>query len=409
MRILYVLPYVPSLIRVRPYNFVRELTTRHEVTLLATGSANQLQDLGTLLGRCESINLVPLRLRASLRNCAVAAVHGDPLQAAYCHSSALVRRLDALLRARHFDVVHVEHLRAAYVRTAIPSHIPSVFDSVDCISLLQQRTLRSSHSFRQRVLAMVELARTRRYEARLIRRFDSVLASSARDATALEALAPGAHVRVVGNGVDLDYFQPLVGPPDDQTIVFSGKMSYHANVSAVMHFVRDVLPRVHATHPRVRFVVVGSRPPTSIMALARDPSVVVTGHLRDIRPQLGRATLAVCPVTVKVGVQNKILEAMAMGVPVVSSRLGVEGLAVRPELEVLVGDDPAHFATQVNRLLDAPELRHRLARAGRQHVEDNHRWDTLTRLVENSYAAALVAHATSGRGPTYGLTLGKRA
>jgi sugar transferase (PEP-CTERM/EpsH1 system associated) len=398
MRILYVLPYVPSLIRVRPYNFIRELTARHEVTLLATGSPSQLDDLGDLRGRCYSINIVPLRLSASLRNCAVAALHGDPLQAAYCRSSALVRRLITLLHTRQFDVVHVEHLRAAYVRTAIPLHVPSVFDAVDCISLLQERTLRSSHSLRQRGLAMIELHRTRRYEAQLLGRFDSVLATSAKDATALEALASSAHVRVIPNGVDLEYFRPLEAPQDDQTIVFSGKMSYHANVSAVMRFVQDVLPRVRMTHSNVRFVVVGSQPPTSITALARDPSIVVTGHLRDIRPWLGRASLAVCPVTVKVGIQNKILEAMAMGVPVVSSPLGVEGLAARPDVEVLVGNDPAQFAAQVNRLLEAPALRDRLARAGRQYVEDHHRWDSLTRLVENSYADALAAHGTSGFG-----------
>src|SRR6185437_14741692 len=125
---------------------------------------------------------------------------------------------------------------------------------------------------------------------------------------ALGRLAPDRSVSVIANGVDLDYFRPLAAAREPATIVFSGKMSYHANVSAALYFVQNVLPLVRTEHPGVRVRIVGSHPTARVRKLASDPGIEVTGHVQDIRESLGRATLSVCPVTVKVGIQNKILE-----------------------------------------------------------------------------------------------------
>src|SRR5205807_2428662 len=124
---------------------------------------------------------------------------------------------------------------------------------------------------------------------------------------------------VIPNGVDMEHFQPDAErqPP---SLVFSGKMSYHANVTAVLYFVREILPRVRAVEPHVRLRIVGSNPPPEIRRLATDPLITVTGYVPDVQEAVRGAAVAVCPVTVKVGIQNKVLEAMAMGLPVVSTR-----------------------------------------------------------------------------------------
>ncbi|HEX2923859.1 MAG TPA: glycosyltransferase, partial [Chloroflexota bacterium] len=232
MRILFVTPYLPSLVRVRPYQFVRELSRRHEITLVATDSNADGKDADGLRGICRELCVVPMPLTESLRGCLAAAMRGDPLQSAFCSSAELERRLTSILAEKSFDLVHIEHLRAARLVSLVPQEIPTVFDSVDCISLLLERTLRASHSLFQRFLATLELGRCRRFESRILRRFDRVAVTSPEDRCALNRLAPGAEVAVVPNGVDLEYFRPLEGPREPATLVFSGKMSYHANVSA---------------------------------------------------------------------------------------------------------------------------------------------------------------------------------
>lgn len=399
MRILFVAPYVPDLIRVRPYNFVRELARRHEVAVLAAQTGAKAGAVGDLRSFCRRVEVVPIDLSDSLRSCAKAFLQGEPLQAAFCRSWELERRLAALLAEEVFDVVHVEHLRAAHARASIPGSLPTVFDAVDCISLLLERTLCASHSLRQRAIAALELRRTRTFEARLLRSYDLTVVTSPEDGRALEALAPDRAVAVVPNGVDLEYFRPVPGPRDPATLVLSGKMSYHANVTAVFDFYRRVWPLVRERHPGARLLIAGSGPPAAVRALGRDRAVTITGHLPDIRQALARATVAICPVKVKVGIQNKVLEAMAMGLPVVCTAEGAQGLAAQHEQDFLVARGPQEFAAHVCRLLADAELRERLGVAGRRYVERHHRWDVAVQSLEAVYAEAIDRHAPGHDAP----------
>jgi glycosyltransferase involved in cell wall biosynthesis len=152
--------------------------------------------------------------------------------------------------------------------------------------------------------------------------------------------------------------------------------------------VRKVLPLIRVVRPDVQVRVVGSNPPRAVRDLNDDPAITVTGRVPDMREALGRATLAICPVTVKVGIQNKALEAMAMGLPVVATRLGAEGLGARDGRDLLVADDEAGFAERVLSLLADPVLRASVAAAGRRYVERHHRWEAATRTLEDLYHQA---------------------
>lgn len=389
MRVLFVAPYVPSSIRVRPYQFVRELGRRHDVTVLALGDERDARDAERLRTFCERVEVVPFGRRQAVASLGRGIVSGVPLQAAVCATDGLARRLASLLEEVGPDVVHVEHLRAAHVVDLLPASMPKLYDSVDCISLLHARTLKGSHSLRQKLLALVELRRTRRYEARLLGRFEQVVVTSPVDARALRDLSPAARVTVVPNGVDLERFAPIEGPRDPATLVFSGKMSYHANVTAVLHFAERILPLIRRRRPDVRLRIVGSSPPPAVGRLGRNPGVEVTGRVEDMRDAIGSATVAVCPVTVKVGVQNKILEAMALGLPVVSSREGAEGLGALAGRDFLVADDAVQFAEHVCRLLDDRELQETVGQAGRRYVETSHRWDAAAGALESLYQQAI--------------------
>jgi len=299
--------------------------------------------------------------------------------------------MDALIQhelsTREFDIVHVEHLRAAHFGKVVDK-VPKVYDAVDSISLLQKRTLQHG-LFINRFLAYEELSKTRRYEAEIINAYDHALISSEVDRQAFLSLRSDLKISLLPNGVDLDYFGQDGLCEESDTLIFTGKMSYHANAAAISYFVRDVLPRIRAKKPSVRLQIVGSSPPELVRTLASDGSITVTGFVPDMRPYFAKATVAVCPMLVKVGISNKILEAMAMKVPVVSTGLGCEGLDVIPEENILVGDSPAEFASQVVRLLQHKGLRCRIALAGRAHVEKNHDWKMVGKRLQGIYRQVL--------------------
>jgi len=168
-------------------------------------------------------------------------------------------------------------------------------------------------------------------------------------------------------------------------MVISGKMSYHANVSMVMYFVNEILPRIWSQRSDVELWIVGKNPPREILSLAEHPEVTVTGTVPDIRPFLRQATLAVVPLTYGVGVQNKVLEAMACGTPVVSTPAAISALKVVPEEEVLLGANPEAFAHAVLSVLENQEQQRKLGEAGRRYVERNHRWPHIAEQLESIY------------------------
>jgi sugar transferase (PEP-CTERM/EpsH1 system associated) len=397
MRILYITPYVPSLIRVRPYNLIKYLSRRrHLVTVLSLQSTEQEEkDARELQSYCHRVETVKVTKQQSLLNCFKALPTMTPLQAAYCHSLAMQRLIGRVLKEQQFDIVQVEHLRGAHFGTALAGG-PKVYDSVNCISLLFEKALHSAPSLASRFIARLELGRTRRYEGRLISQYDKVLVTSPQDKEALLELDGRSHeqdqekrIVVLPNGVDLEYFAFANGDRAPETLLFSGKMSYHANVAAASHMAQEVMPLIWARRPGVKLEIAGKNPPQAICALAKDERVRVTGFVPDLRPYLARATLSVSPMRYSVGMQNKVLEAMATGTPVVASSQACSALKVRDGTHLLVADDPAAFAEQVLRLLDDVALRREIAINGRNYVEERHDWRTIACNLENIYAKVM--------------------
>ncbi|MBN1178444.1 MAG: glycosyltransferase [Anaerolineae bacterium] len=386
MHILYVTPYVPSHIRTRPYHLIRALVEQgHRVTLMAAAiDAREEEDAAPLRTWGVEADVFRVSKVRSARNCAGALLSGEPLQAAYAYHPGMAQRVRERLARGGIDVVHIEHLRAARMVEAVDG-VPAVYDSVDCISLLFEQTVVRTPQWRSRLKARLDLGRTRRYEARLLTRFEQVVITSQRDQDALEALGelylahglPRAPVTVITNGVDTTYFQlPTPHPPRDRkTIVFTGKMSYHANEAGALYFAREVLPRIWAGDPEVRFQIVGKDPTEVVQRLAEDTRIEVVGTVPDLRPYLAQATAAVCPVPYAVGVQFKVLEAMAMETPVISSAAAFSGMAHAVQGEdILVADTPEAFAALVLRTLADPGLAGKVAANGRQYVERHHSW-----------------------------------
>jgi glycosyltransferase involved in cell wall biosynthesis len=274
----------------------------------------------------------------------------------------------------------------------IVSQTPVLFDAVDCITLYLTRQKSVTVNPFGKLFIWTELKKMRRFEAKAADHFDRLVISAAPD----RDVYPGTtewrqKIRVVPNGVDLDYFGFKQFEPQRNRLVFCAKLDYFPNEDAALYFSRVVWPQMMARRPELRLEIVGSRPSRDLMNLDGKDGIRVRGFVPDVRPFLGQAWVALCPIRVKAGSQFKILEAMAMGTPVVATPISCSGLDVEPGKHLLVAQTPGGFAEAVEALLDDLELREKLVWAARGFVEAHHNWD---RSVEDLLATYQDAKAT---------------
>ena len=423
LRILFITPYVPSLIRVRSYNFIKRLSLNgHRITVLAIcTSAQEAEDVALLRNYCEQVETVYVSLARSLWNCTRSFFTNQPLQASYCYSPLMQRLVQAALNGKgpprslrnpglardSFDLVHVEHLRSVRFGLTIKD-APCVYDSVDCISLLLERARQSGSTLSGRLKSRLDLKRTRRYESELPTQFSRILISAEDDRQALEKLSKnlgsrhgvlnGARaegktgiITVVPNGVDLNYFQPGNEPRDPATLIYSGRMSYHANVHAALYLIREIMPLIWARHPQAKLLIVGTCPPRTLRELGDlyKPKIIVTGHVPDIRPYLLQATVSVSPLLYSVGCQNKLLEAMATATPVVTTSHASKAIGARDGKHLLEANGSEMFANKVAQLLEDRDLQRQLGTEGRNYVESCCDWKTIVDHLETIYRSEI--------------------
>ncbi|HWQ03779.1 MAG TPA: glycosyltransferase [Longilinea sp.] len=392
MKLLFIVPYTPNLVRVRPYNLIRALAARGNSITVATLTANLAEEAD--ISRLESLGVRVISARLprwrSMMNCLLAVPSRMPLQAVYCWQPELMGKICQAMKEDRFDAVHVEHLRGA--RFGLPvlqvGSVPVVWDSVDSITHLFRQAASQARKLSSKALTAFELSRTAHYEGWLAGQFSRVLVTSPIDRQAFLELAPGCAERLVvlPNGVDLEYFHPDAPPNREPAeLVISGKMSYHANVAMVLHLVNDIMPHVWAERPEVKLTVVGKDPPRELLSLSDHPGVRVTGSVPDLRPYLQHATVAVAPITYGAGIQNKVLEALACATPVVASPQAVSALQIRSGEEILVAEEPQAFARHVLALLADAAWQRQLGEAGRQFVERKHSWDAVAARLEQIY------------------------
>jgi polysaccharide biosynthesis protein PslH len=411
LKVLYIVPYSPSRIRTRPYHLIRALLSEgHRVTIAAAADADGRFGIPSdLTKQADGVIAERVGQLQSGYNSLRALFTSGPLQASYSWSPRLAARIAAAVRGGGFDVVHVEHLRAVRYglclkagMTSDLTRLPVIWDSVDCISSLFRQTLTESCAFRSRIAARLELRRTERLEARMPASFDRVLVTSEVDRSELLKLAAergygGAEelsrrVIVVPNGVDAHYFAPGAERREPLTLAISGKMSYHANITAVVRFIADVMPAVWSVLPGVRLSIVGKDPPPEVRRLAAPGRVVVTGTVEDIRPFLRSATIAVAPIRYGAGVQNKVLEAMACGTPVVATATAAAGLHVCPGHDIAVTHSDRELAGAIVGLLQDPARCLGLGLSGRATVERQYAWGRIGRQLADVYRNAISAN-----------------
>ncbi len=409
MRILFVTPYVPSRIRVRPFNLIKSLSAVHEVSLVSLLCDEYEREMvRDVANYCASVDLLPLPKSQAYKNCLLALPTLIPLRVAYYKSPAFVERIKQVIHERNIEVVHGELIKVVPALRAVlaQANIPLLYDSVDCISWYLQQQYSSARSPLKKALVYSELKKMRRYERQSLAAFDQVVITSGHDRDCLIALGEQpSHIKVVSNGVDIEYFTPSVSPRENDSLVFCAKLDYYPNSQAIVHFCREILPLIWESRPQVRLAIVGNNPPQSVRDLSADERIAVTGYVPDIRPYLGKASVALAPLQVAAGMQNKVLEALAMGSPVVATPGSCRSLQVKHETHLLIAEGVRSYADAVLRLLENPQLAQDLGNAGRYYVEQYHSWIAAANTLSNLYSFIATARNQQGQilDPAYAL------
>jgi len=236
----------------------------------------------------------------------------------------------------------------------------------------------------RRVRRYIAYRKLRRYERRLFSQFDLCLITSALDCGRIREYIPlrEAQIGLVPNGVDLDYFAPNGRTPEPDSLVFTGSLAYDPNRDAMEYFLQEIFPQIRQARPAARLTITGAAGRAALRPGLLDEGVSFPGYLDDIRPVVRASTAAVVPLRKGAGTRLKILEAMGLGTPVVSTSKGAEGLRVEAGVHLLMADRPAEFASQTARLLGDPGLRASLAEKARRLVEKEYGWDSIGRQFE---------------------------
>lgn len=380
--------------KIRPFNIIRHLSGGgHRVTVASIArDERELAAARGLAEHCERVwvEVVPDaiawgRMLARLPSTA-------PSSFGYFYSPRLARRLRAELAAESYDLIFV-HCSSVAPYLARARAALKMLDFGDMDSQKWREYVRYK-PFPLSAGYWVEAVKLERAEARLAAAFDFCTCTTRAELESLRALRPETPSDWFPNGVDSTHFQPAADY-DRELITFVGRMDYYPNQQAVLEFCREVLPILRSRHPSVRFEIVGADPPTSIRDLARLGGVRVTGSVPDVRPFLSRTALTVAPLTIARGTQNKILESMAMGVPVVCSVAASQGVDAVAGEHLLVASSPAGYVSSIGQILGSPELRGRLSRAARERILSHHAWERSMERLDR-----LIAGAFERRGQT---------
>lgn len=399
------IPYPPNKgDKIRSYHLFQHLARHYRVHLATfVDDADDWQHVPRLQAMAASCHFAPLNPKTARLRSLGALLGKRSLSLDYYRDAGLRRWVDATVRRAGIRRIVVFSSAMAQYAQAYPE-ATRVVDFVD-VDSDKWRQYAAQKAWPASMLYAHEARQLLAYERRVARACDAALFVSAPEAELFRQLAPESAARIghFSNGVDTVYFSPDgaqgAGYPnpyaqqDIRALVFTGAMDYWPNIDAVTWFAREMLPAIRARHPSAVFYIVGARPAPEVRQLAGLPGVAVTGTVPDVRPYIAHAALCVAPLRIARGIQNKVLEAMAMARTVVVSPQALEGIAAEPGRALLLAADAPAFIAAVNQALDAPDAA--IGRAARATIEQSYGWrshlEPVCALLESATAARAAA------------------
>lgn len=395
MNILFLSQVVPYPVdagpKVRSYYVLRYLAQFHRVTLVAfrreSDSTGALAHLETF---CHAVHTVPLTRSRSqdALHLARSFVQGRPFLIVRDDLKAMSERLRSLTHSQSFDVVHADQLAMAHygLRVQAPRR---VLDQHNAVWTIMKRLAENEASRLKRAGIQREARLLKSYEMVMCGQFDQVVTVTEQDRAALTFAdhAPRAPLQTIPICIDPQHITPLPFNAHARDLVCVGGMFYPPNVDGMMWFARQVLPLIWKESPETCLYVVGARPAPELLALGEhEPRIVVTGYVTDTNEYLARSAAFIVPLRAGGGMRVKILDAWARGVPMVSTTVGAEGIALAPGENILLADTPVAFARAALRLLQDRTFATHVAQQGRQWVKTHYAWQTVYHAWDRIYA-----------------------
>ena len=388
------LPYPPYRgDKLKIYNLAKRLCHQHELHLLTfVQNEEDKQYVKELEQVFKRVHVVSLPKWSSALHCLAGLWSKKPFQVHYFSSKAMRNQLNEIISENSFDAIHVQHLRMAqYLHKE--QHIPRILDLPDAFSLYWQRKQAHASNPILKWLEGIEQSRVYQYE-RILASYNLSLVCSTEDQAYLVREHHLNNIALLPNGVATDTFAPQDHDySHNHTLLFTGNMDYKPNIDAVIYFTTSILPLIQERFPQIRFIIAGQRPVAKVLALANE-HVIVTGFVPDMAAQYNEASVVVAPLRFGAGTQNKVLEAMSMGVPVVCSHIGFNGLGIASGEGAIMQTDTKAFAASVIDLLSSATLRQSVGAKGIALIQKRYAWDIIAAQL-NQYFHQITAQQKS--------------
>jgi sugar transferase (PEP-CTERM/EpsH1 system associated) len=363
--------------KLRAYNQVKQLSKNHEIHLCAISDINVDKKYRNALDPfCKSVTIINIRKPGIALNILKAFINGKPLQTGYFYDRKAQQKIDILIEKIKPDHIFCQLIRVSeYIKN---KNIPKTIDYQDVFSKGVERRSQTASFYLKPVLKS-EYKRLLKYENEVFDLFDNKTIISIPDRDLIPHNDKDK-IAVVINGVDTDFFKPIK-MEKEYDLVFTGNMGYPPNVNASLYLVKEILPLVRKQKPEITLTLAGASPHPDVKALESN-NIHVTGWVEDIREYYAKARIFIAPMQIGTGLQNKLLEAMAMKIPSITSPLANQALEAEPGKEILVGDSPEEFADYIIKLLDDKKLSEKLADNGFSFVQNNYNWESATEKLE---------------------------
>jgi len=376
------LPYLPSRGGFRLYggNLIRHLSRRHDIHLVTMLIEDDETHLDWAKEYCASVRTINVprggRLLAPL-SAVTAHLWGRPLQQRWAMARALAEC------SRDWDIIHVEGGYAGGIVPDLP--VGKVLSLHDSWTLRCAEMLHCAQSAREKLYYHLLSFHEPRFERLVYPRFERVTVVAQPDVDELRRVVPGCRVDLIPYGTDTEYFHPVRIEKQTHTLVFHSHLGYAPNIAAALEFANEILPRVRERVPNAVFHLIGANPDPKITALASRPGIRISANLPDLRPAVCSGQVYVCAIRHGTGLKSKMLEAMAMRMPIVGYPGAIVGLSGVPGTHYLLAQTPQEFAAHVVDLLQNPRRAEQLAQAGRELVELEYSWESRARAYEELY------------------------
>ena len=378
MKILFLthrVPYPPNKgDKLRAFNILRYLSKKHSIWLACLSeNMDDLRYKDELKKYCQKVEIVFMGIKWRRIKSMFCLFSKRPLTFAYFYSAKLDAKIKEVIQREKFDVIYI--YSSSMVQYVLDEkNTPKLMDFIDMDSDKWKQYSRVAR-FPSKIIYRLESNRLRRYEEKIAQSVDCCIVTSLEEARKFKASISNGEVEVVSNGVDFEYFKPGHDGYEKNRLIFSGMMDYFANVDGILYFYKEILQLIKTEIPGIRLYIVGANPSKCVQKLAKQDNIIVTGFVDDIRPYLEKSAVCVVPLRIACGIQNKILEAMSMGVPVVTTKKALLGIEAVPGRDILVEDDPKKFAQKTIELLKDRKLRDRISQNARKLIEERYNWN----------------------------------